>query len=97
MRRSLYEIEDAGRWTLISNPIVAGNEEFEPGKEHRQEKDDETLEKLVSIYLHRWGVISRKVLAGELLASMASIIAQTAAHGITGSCQGRTFYCGHRR
>lgn len=65
IRRSLYEIEDAGRWTLISNPIVAGNEESEPGKEHGQEKSDETLEKLVSIYLHRWGVINRKVLEQE--------------------------------
>jgi len=68
-RRSLYEIEDAGRWTLISQPAVAGKEASEQGKEqgkeHRKEKDDEILEKLVSIYLQRWGVISKKVLEQE--------------------------------
>jgi len=60
-RRSLYEIEDAGRWTLISQPVVDSKEDSGDNKE----KDDEILEKLVRIYLQRWGVVSRKVLEQE--------------------------------
>ena len=58
-RRTPYEIEDAGRWTLIS-PAAANGRSAETG-----EADIDTL---IAIYLDRWGVISRKVLEKEVAA-----------------------------
>ncbi len=56
-RRTPYEIEDAGRWTLIPfMPSIA---------QQQADSEDEMLEELVSIYLERWGVISRKILEKE--------------------------------
>jgi len=52
-RRGLYEVEDAGRWTLIRR---------QPGP---HELDEDALESLIHIYFERWGVISRKVLERE--------------------------------
>jgi ATP-dependent Lhr-like helicase len=53
-RRTPYEIEDAGRWTLIDTRV-----------EGDFVIDDEDLEQLIGIYLERWGVISRKVMEKE--------------------------------
>jgi ATP-dependent Lhr-like helicase len=55
-RRAIYGIEDAGRWSLLV-PLVQ--------TEAAGELDDEQLERLIAIYLKRWGVISRKVLERE--------------------------------
>ena len=55
-RRTPYEIEDAGRWTLIEKTLASEDE---------NKLDDDVLERLVTVYLERWGVISRKVLEKE--------------------------------
>lgn len=54
-RRGGYSIEDAGRWSLLFKPPA-------------QALDDEAMETLVSVYLQRWGVISRQIIARETLA-----------------------------
>lgn len=54
-RTQRYDIEDAGRWSLLAPPSSG-------------ELDGETLESLVQVYLQRWGVISRAVLAREVAA-----------------------------
>lgn len=56
-RRTPYEIENAGRWTLIRRPTASD--------EDKDALSDDLLEKLLSVYLQRWGVISRKVLEKE--------------------------------
>jgi ATP-dependent Lhr-like helicase len=55
-RRASWDVEEAGRWSLL--PEVSDV----PGT------DDENLEALVMIYLKRWGVVCRSVLARETVA-----------------------------
>jgi ATP-dependent Lhr-like helicase len=52
-RRGGFSIEEAGRWSLI------------PAVDPEQTLDNEALEELVMIYLRRWGVVSRQILARE--------------------------------
>lgn len=52
-RRSGYSIEEAGRWSLIQPPAQG------------QELDSNALEELVMVYLRRWGVLSRQIIARE--------------------------------
>jgi len=54
-RRAIYGIEDAGRWSLLNLPGTADGKQL----------DDAQLERLVGIYLQRWGVLSRRVLERE--------------------------------
>jgi len=56
-RPMMYDIENAGRWTLAHHAGEGGDE--------TTELDDAKLEKLVGIYLDRWGVVSRKILEKE--------------------------------
>lgn len=55
-RRTRWSVEDAGRWSLLS-----------PGSDVTV-TDDDALESLATIYLKRWGVLSRSVLARETAA-----------------------------
>ncbi|MDO9477146.1 MAG: hypothetical protein Q7L07_10585, partial [Pseudohongiella sp.] len=54
-RRTGYSVEDAGRWSLLYKPEPA-------------DLDEQALETLVSVYLQRWGVISRQIVARESVA-----------------------------
>jgi len=54
-RRAIYGIEEAGRWALLQAPTPFADKGL----------DDEQLERLIGIYLQRWGVLSRKVLERE--------------------------------
>lgn len=54
-RRASFSIEDAGRWSLLPRPTA------EP-------LDEAQLEALIHIYLARWGVISRQIIARETAA-----------------------------
>jgi ATP-dependent Lhr-like helicase len=56
-RRTPYELENAGRWTVI--------QKFECGNKEAPLLNDEQLDRLINIYLKRWGVISRKILEKE--------------------------------
>jgi ATP-dependent helicase Lhr and Lhr-like helicase len=55
-RRAIYGIEDAGRWSLLqsASPQAADSS-----------VNDEQLERLIGIYLQRWGVLNRRVLERE--------------------------------
>ncbi|HLT64203.1 MAG TPA: crosslink repair DNA glycosylase YcaQ family protein, partial [Pseudohongiella sp.] len=54
-RRSGYSVEDAGRWSLLPRPPM-------------EALDEDALEELVAVYLQRWGVISRQIIARETAA-----------------------------
>ena len=54
-RRATFGVEDAGRWSLLQNPAM-----FE-----QQGLNEEQLERLLMIYLRRWGVLFRQVLERE--------------------------------
>ncbi|MCP5357900.1 MAG: DEAD/DEAH box helicase [Pseudomonadales bacterium] len=56
-RRATFGVEDAGRWSLMQE--LHG----EPGAEVAL--DDEQLDRLIMIYLERWGVLFRRVLERE--------------------------------
>ncbi len=55
-RRAIYGIEDAGRWSLLT-PLIKDDTDTE--------LTDDQLERLIALYLNRWGVITRKVLERE--------------------------------
>ena len=62
-RKAMFGVEDAGRWSLLdtfksSSPIVKASRQWEV-------LDDQQLERLISIYLQRWGVIFRSLLERE--------------------------------
>jgi ATP-dependent helicase Lhr and Lhr-like helicase len=52
-RGSAYSVEEAGRWSLIQLPAA----------DH--ELDSDAIEALVIVYLRRWGVLSRQIIARE--------------------------------
>ncbi|MGV3592743.1 MAG: DEAD/DEAH box helicase, partial [Gammaproteobacteria bacterium] len=64
-RRAIYGIEDAGRWSLLTPLAVHAAAESGTQGEAHDELGDEQLERLIAIYLKRWGVITRKVLERE--------------------------------
>ncbi|MCB1672617.1 MAG: DEAD/DEAH box helicase [Gammaproteobacteria bacterium] len=64
-RRAMFGIEDAGRWSLLTTVTAAGVEDTE---RTGQELSDDQFERLVHVYLQRWGVLFRKVLERETFA-----------------------------
>ncbi|MDP2126464.1 MAG: DEAD/DEAH box helicase [Pseudohongiella sp.] len=54
-RRTGYSVEEAGRWSLLYKPEPAA-------------LDEHAMETLVSVYLQRWGVITRQIIARETVA-----------------------------
>ena len=64
-RRAMFGIEDAGRWALLHQP-PANRAENQIDSESML--DNEELERLVRIYLQRWGVVFRRVLEREAFA-----------------------------
>lgn len=64
-KRAMFGIEDAGRWSLLnSDPYPAARDTM--GSD--QPLTDEQLERLVTVYLQRWGVLFRKLLEREAFA-----------------------------
>ncbi|MBT8147349.1 MAG: ATP-dependent DNA helicase, partial [Gammaproteobacteria bacterium] len=64
-RRAMFGIEDAGRWSLLR----ASNAEIEIDDSKADSLlSNEQLERLVHVYLQRWGVVFRKVLERESFA-----------------------------
>ncbi|MDO8270780.1 MAG: DEAD/DEAH box helicase [Gammaproteobacteria bacterium] len=61
-RRATFGVEDAGRWSLLESPVV-GTEQAPTA-----ELDSEQLERLIMIYLGRWGVLFKRVLERESFA-----------------------------
>jgi len=65
-RRVMFGVEDAGRWSLLetdkTHPAARNN------SRHWDVLDEEQLERLIGIYLQRWGVLFRGLLERELFA-----------------------------
>jgi ATP-dependent Lhr-like helicase len=64
-RRAMFGIEDAGRWSLLT-----GNADRLRGNSSRNNPGltEDQLERLIHIYLQRWGVLFRKILEREVVA-----------------------------
>jgi ATP-dependent Lhr-like helicase len=63
-RRAMFGVEDAGRWSLLETDEAPG--QLQTKSRHWHVLDEEQLERLIGIYLQRWGVIFRGVLEREL-------------------------------
>ena len=57
-------LEDAGRWSLLETDEALGQPHT--NSRHWHVLDEEQVERVIGIYLQRWGVIYRGVLEGEL-------------------------------
>ena len=57
-------LEDAGRWSLLETDEALGQPQT--NSRHWHVLDEEQVERVIGIYLQRWGVIYRGVLEGEL-------------------------------
>lgn len=63
----MFGVEDAGRWSLLDTfQTNAGT--TATATRHWQVLDDEQLERLITVYLHRWGVLFRGILDKEMAA-----------------------------
>ena len=60
----MFGVEDAGRWSLLETDEAPG--QLQTKSRHWHVLDEEQLERLIGIYLQRWGVIFRGVLEREL-------------------------------
>ncbi len=60
----MFGVEDAGRWSLLETDKGLGQPQT--NSRHWHVLDEEQLERLIGIYLQRWGVIFRGVLEREL-------------------------------
>jgi len=83
-RKAMFGVEDAGRWSLLDTfnstpvPVAVPNSRQSAAKARAQSVQrsalqwnalsDEQLERLVSIYLQRWGVLFRSLLEREAFA-----------------------------
>lgn len=61
-RTAMFGVEDAGRWSLLNTFSLP--ETTKPNR-HWDVLDDEQLERLIGIYLQRWGVLFRSLLERE--------------------------------
>lgn len=61
-RTAMFGVEDAGRWSLLN---TFNSKQKEKPSRHWDVLNDEQLERLVSIYLQRWGVLFRSLLERE--------------------------------
>ena len=65
-RKAMFGVEDAGRWSVLDT--FQNNEADSKSSRNWDVLDDEQLERLITIYLERWGVLFRGILDRELLA-----------------------------
>jgi len=65
-RRAMFGVEDAGRWSLLETDKALGQPQT--NSRHWDVLDEEQLERLIGIYLHRWGVMFRGLLERESFA-----------------------------
>lgn len=65
-RNPMFGVEDAGRWSLLDTFQI--NKEQDSNSRHWDVLDEEQLERLITIYLHRWGVLFRGILDKEMAA-----------------------------
>lgn len=65
-RRAMFGVEDAGRWSLLESSRLI--ESDKQNSRHWEVLDEEQIERLVGIYLQRWGVLFRGLLDREQFA-----------------------------
>ena len=65
-RKAMFGVEDAGRWSVLETFQQQTAEQ--QSNRHWDVLDEEQLERLITIYLERWGVVFRGILDKELLA-----------------------------
>ena len=65
-RRAMFGVEDAGRWSLLETDKTLGQPQT--NSRHWDVLDEEQLERLIGIYLQRWGVMFRGLLERESFA-----------------------------
>jgi len=66
-RKAMFGVEDAGRWSLL-NTFQLELAQEEPNKKTTRKwevLDEEQIERLISIYLQRWGILIRSLLERE--------------------------------
>ena len=66
-RKAMFGVEDAGRWSLL-NTFQLELAQEEPNKKTSRKwevLDEEQIERLISIYLQRWGILIRSLLERE--------------------------------
>ncbi len=63
-RRAMFGVEDAGRWSLLDTAKASTN--TDSTSRHWEVLDEVQLERLIGIYLQRWGVLFRSLLEREL-------------------------------
>jgi len=73
-RKAMFGVEDAGRWALIDRPQSAADE---TASWAWSLLDEDQLERLVMIYLQRWGVVFRKLLDKETFAPPWRVLLRT--------------------
>ncbi|MEQ8315683.1 MAG: DEAD/DEAH box helicase [Gammaproteobacteria bacterium] len=80
-RKAMFGVEDAGRWSLLNTFQQAQQAQQAPEQEqHRRHwnvLDEEQLERLISIYLQRWGILFRGVVDKEPLAPPWRVLLST--------------------
>jgi ATP-dependent Lhr-like helicase len=64
-RRAMFGIEDAGRWCLLTGNADGFRQN---SRRNNPMLTEEQLERLIHIYLQRWGVLFRKILEREVVA-----------------------------
>ncbi len=67
-RRAAFGVEDAGRWSLIQATQTEVDAEMP--------LDDEQLDRLIEVYLERWGVVFKRVLERETAAPPWRVLLQ---------------------
>lgn len=65
-RRAMFGVEDAGRWSLLETDKSQSSSE--KNSRHWEVLDDDQLERLIGVYLQRWGVLFRGLMERELFA-----------------------------
>jgi len=66
-RSAMFGVEDAGRWSLLDT-FQGKPDTATTTTRHWQILDDEQLERLITVYLQRWGVLFRGILDKEMAA-----------------------------
>lgn len=86
-RRAAFGVEDAGRWTLIQAQA--------PAESDQVCLDAEQLERLILVYLERWGVVFKRVLERESAAPpWRVLLMKLRSMELQGSVRGGRFIAG---
>jgi len=106
-RKAMFGVEDAGRWSLLYSLSPAQGESVLPDAsstggsrlqrniERWEVLDEEQLQRLIGIYLQRWGVLFRAILDRESMAPpWRVVLAQLRRMELQGVLRGGRFIAG---